>query len=183
MEQMHCGICESGLLCKNDHNLLKIYPWLWKPVQNRPLNMDIELKHDPRFLLISHICVSWPDAIDQICRLDLANLNDTRPVKMPHWLHMVTSYQQFYNHHYSAVIMGLMASQISSFTIVCSTVCSGADQRKHQSSASLAFLLGINRWPVNSPHKGPVTQKMFTFHDVIITIWMWWKFHLLSSKF
>ena len=50
----------------------------------------------------------------------------------------------------------------------CSTVCSGADQRKHQSSASLAFVRGIHRWPVNSPHKGPVTRKMFPFDDVIM---------------
>ena len=45
---------------------------------------------------------------------------------------------------------------------------SGADQRKHQSSASLAFARGIHRWPVNSPHKGPVPRKMFPFDDVII---------------
>ena len=38
---------------------------------------------------------------------------------------------------------------------------SGADQRKHQCSVSLAFVWGIHRWPVNSPHKGPVTRKMF----------------------
>ena len=45
---------------------------------------------------------------------------------------------------------------------------SGADQRKPQSSASLAFVWGIHRWPVNSPHKWPVTRKMFQFVDVII---------------
>ena len=44
----------------------------------------------------------------------------------------------------------------------------GVNQRKHQSSASLAFVRGIHRWPVNSPHKGPVTQKMFAFDDVIM---------------
>ena len=43
-----------------------------------------------------------------------------------------------------------------------------ADQRKHQSSASLAFVRGIHRWPVNSRHKWPVTRKMFPFDDVII---------------
>ena len=61
-----------------------------------------------------------------------------------------------------------MASQITNLTIVYSTVYSGADQRKHQSSASLAFVWGIPGWPVNSPHKGPVTRKMFPFHDVIM---------------
>ena len=44
----------------------------------------------------------------------------------------------------------------------------GADQRNHQSSASLAFVKGIHRWPVDSPHKGPVTRKMFPFNDVIM---------------
>ena len=70
--------------------------------------------------------------------------------------------------HYSDIIMGTMASQISSRTIVYSTVYSGADQRKHQSSASLAFVRGIHRWPVNYPHKWPVTRKMFPFDDVIM---------------
>ena len=46
----------------------------------------------------------------------------------------------------------------------------GADQRKHQSSASLAFVRGIPRWPVNSPQKGPVTRKMFSFDDVIMNM-------------
>ena len=39
---------------------------------------------------------------------------------------------------------------------------------KHQSSASLAFVRGIQRWPVNSPHKLPVTRKMFPFDGVIM---------------
>ena len=70
--------------------------------------------------------------------------------------------------HYSDVIMGAMASQITSLIIIYSTVYSGADQRKHQSSASLAFVWGIHRWPVNSPHKWPVTRKSIPFHDVIV---------------
>ena len=64
--------------------------------------------------------------------------------------------------------MSPMASQITSPGIVCSTVYSGADQRKHQSSASLAFVRGIHRGSGNSPHKWPVTRKMFPFDDVII---------------
>ena len=69
--------------------------------------------------------------------------------------------------------MSAMASQITGVSIVCSTVGSGADQRKHQSSASLAFVWGIHRWPVNSPHKWSVTQKMFPIDDVITTaIWL-----------
>ena len=70
--------------------------------------------------------------------------------------------------HYSDVIMDVMASQITSLSTVYSAVYSDADQRKHQSSASLAFVQGIHRWPVNSPHKWPVTREMFPFDDVIM---------------
>ena len=70
--------------------------------------------------------------------------------------------------HYDDVIMSSMVSQIPSLTIVYSTFYSGTDQRKHQSSASLAFVRGIHRGPVNSPHKWPVTRKMFPFDDVIM---------------
>ena len=56
--------------------------------------------------------------------------------------------------------MSEKASEITGVSIVYWTVCSGADQRKHQSSASLAF---------NSPQKGTVTLKMFPFDDVIMT--------------
>ena len=71
--------------------------------------------------------------------------------------------------NYSDVIMNTMASQIISLTIVYSTIYWGADQWKHQSSASLAFVWGSHRWPVNSPHTWPVTRKMFPFDDVIVT--------------
>ena len=48
--------------------------------------------------------------------------------------------------------------------------CLGADQRKHQSYASLAFVRANHRWPVDSPHKGPVQRKMFPFDDVIMCL-------------
>ena len=70
--------------------------------------------------------------------------------------------------HYSDVIMTAIASQITSLTIVYSNVYSDADQRNYESPASLAFVWGIHRGPVNSPHKGPVTRKMFPFDDVIM---------------
>ena len=72
--------------------------------------------------------------------------------------------------HYNYVIMSVMAFQITGVPIVCSTVCSRAEQRKHQSSAPLAFVRGIHLWPVNCPHKGPVTRKIFPFKDVIVWI-------------
>ena len=72
--------------------------------------------------------------------------------------------------HYNHVILTAMASQITSLTIVFSNVYSGTYERKHQSSASLAFVREIHRWPVNFPHKWPVTGKMFLFDDVIMEI-------------
>ena len=58
------------------------------------------------------------------------------------------------------VIMGAIASQITSLAIVYSAFYSGADQRKHQSSASLAFVRGIHRGPVNSPHVASITENV-----------------------
>ena len=76
--------------------------------------------------------------------------------------------------HYDDVVMGAIASHITSLTIVYTTVYWDSDQSKHQSSASLAFVWGIHRAPVNSPHKWPVTRKMFPFHDVIMSTKICW---------
>ena len=64
--------------------------------------------------------------------------------------------------------MGAMVSQITSLTIVYSTVYSGEDQGKHKCSASLAFVWGSHRVPVSSLHKLPVMRKMFPYDDVIM---------------
>ena len=83
--------------------------------------------------------------------------------------------------HYDDVIMTMLASQITSLTVVYSIVYSGVIQRKHQSSASLAFVREIHRGPVNFPHKWPVTRIMFPFDDVIMThlygelAWIVWR--------
>ena len=87
---------------------------------------------------------------------------------LSHWLWRYCNANEVtgkWRKHYSDVIKGAMASQITEVSIIYSTVCSGAGQRKHQSSASFAFLRGIHRWSVNSPHKGPVTLP---FDDVIM---------------
>ena len=85
-----------------------------------------------------------------------------------HHIHYKAMIRQQRLYLYSDVIMSMMASRIISLTIVYSIVYSGADQRKHKSFASLAFVRGIHRWPANSPHKGLVTRKMFPFDDVIM---------------
>ena len=68
--------------------------------------------------------------------------------------------------------MGAMASQITSLRIVYSTVYSGADQRKYQSSAPLAFVRGIYRWPVNS------IAQMASNAESVPT---WWRHHIASA--
>ena len=74
---------------------------------------------------------------------------------------------KFTSWHY--VIMSAMASQITGISIVCSTVCTCANQRKHQNSASLVCVRGIiHWWPVDSPRKEPETRKRFPINDVIM---------------
>ena len=110
----------------------------------------ILLPHVDQCYLFTHIPVGWmwSKPWDGSLTLPAQNCNKTE--------------------HYSDVIMDAMASQITSLTIVYLTIYTSADQRKHQSSTSLAFVRGIHRWPVNSPHKWPVTRKMFPFDDVIM---------------
>ena len=76
--------------------------------------------------------------------------------------------------HYNDVIISVISTQITGVSIVCSTVCSGTDQRKHQSCASLTFMRVIHRWLMDSPHKGPVTRKMFPFDDVTLSTRPWY---------
>ena len=106
-----------------------------------------------------------------ICRTFLTmNIHRNGNEKFRNDTCLTFAHTAFYNrvNHYSDVIMCVIMSQITSRTLVYSTVYSGADRRKHQSSASLAFVRGIHRWPVHSPHKWPVTRKMFRFDDVIM---------------
>ena len=84
--------------------------------------------------------------------------------------------------HYNDVIMGAIVSQNTSLTIVFSTVYSDADQRKHQSSASLAFVRGIHRGPANSSHKRQVTLRKFLFDDVIMYVQMICWLSICSSQ-
>ena len=115
---------------------------------------------------MQNMCVNWV-IIDRFREL----LHEVKTLLRQHIQPAMVCYVQDYDYtwkHYNDVIMGAMAYLITSLTIICSAVYSGADQRKHQSSASLAFVRGIHRWPVNSPHKGPVTRKIVPFDDVIM---------------
>ena len=112
----------------------------------------------------------------------IGGLKDRSPIWHRNENDVISLYFQYFikntvwfkmDEHYHNVMMSVMAYQITSRTIVYSAVYSGTDQSKHQSSASLAFVRGNHRWPVNSPHKGPVTRKIFPFDDVIMNGWRW----------
>ena len=109
------------------------------------VNGDVYCAHQTR-----EIYQVLPQSVDFKAPGEIWNPLHKTVLSTLHWRHVMSS------------------SQITRLTIVYSTVYPGADQRKHQSSASLAFVRGIHRWPVNYPHKGPVTQKMSPFHDVIM---------------
>ena len=72
--------------------------------------------------------------------------------------------------NYNGVIMSIWRLKSPALPLFTQPFIQGKDQGKHQSSASLAFLRGIHRSPMNSPHKGPVTQKMFPFDDIIMVV-------------
>ena len=100
----------------------------------------------------------------------LQNYNKARSACIPLGMGCICGGRAGAQTHCSDVIISTMASQIFSLTVVYSTVYSGADQRKHQSSVSLASVRGIHRWPVNSPHKEPATRKMSPFDKVVMIL-------------
>ena len=85
-------------------------------------------------------------------------------------LHMPVNvcWKKTHKPHYDDVRMGAIASQLTSLTIVYSTVYSDADQRKHQSSASLAFVRGIHRGT------GEFPAQMASYAE---NVSIWWRHH------
>ena len=72
--------------------------------------------------------------------------------------------------------MSVMASQITSLTIVYSTIYSGADQRKHQSSASLAFVRG------NSPVNGEFPEQMASDAENVSILWCYHEIYMIFKS-
>ena len=108
---------------------------------------------------------SWNKSLTELVLTQIS----PHDVPGPQWVNTNSvKIRMLYLEHYSDGIMSAMASQITGVSTVCLKVFPCADQRKHQSSASLAFVRGIHRWRVDSPRKGPVTRKMFPFVDVIM---------------
>ena len=122
-----------------------------------PMNFAIwEILPDVRQRLIYPLC--------SVPNISMRGARPTRIILLYYWSYSSWIFQS----HYNDVIMVSMSSKLTSLTIVYTTVYSETDQRKHQSFASLAFVREIHRCPVNSPHKWPVTRKMFPFDDVIV---------------
>ena len=140
--------------------MIEAFPHI-EPVTRKMFQFDDVIMNDIAreevLLPISQLIFLSTSKIRKIYRLVTYPNSNNKPVKITYLIN-----------HYNDVIMGAIASQITSLTIVFSTVYLDTDQRKHQSSASLAFVRGIHRRPVNSPHKWPVTRKMFPFDDVIM---------------
>ena len=76
--------------------------------------------------------------------------------------------------HYNNVIMGAIATQTTSLTIVYSTVYTGPDQRKHQSSASLAFVRAI--------HRGDRCEFPAQMASNAENVSIWWRYHDIHSN-
>ena len=134
------GECHRASLMKSQHWFMK---WL---------------------VAIRQQAITWANFGPDICR-HVASL-----VRQDFRTHRGFAILMLHWNHYDDVIMTMLASQITSLTVVYSIVYSGVNQRKHQSSASLAFVREIHRRPVNFPHKWPVTRKMFPFDDVIMWV-------------
>ena len=113
------------------------------------------------FLVLSILCVmvEWQRENNKGTRLTSVFIHANSVVNLCHLIYLRS--MKFKSRHYDDAKMGSIGSQITSLTIVYSAVYSGEDKRKHQSSASLAFVWEIHRWPVNCPHKWPVTRKTF----------------------
>ena len=119
-------------------------------------------------ILLAIVMISYP-CLGMIRRADTVVLPQKCGTCWKTIVYIVLNNVELFNwSHYGVVIMSAMASQITDVSIVCSSIGWGTDQRKHQSSASLAFVSGNHRWLADSPHKGPVPQKMFPFGDVIM---------------
>ena len=107
--------------------------------------------------------VEWPmtgGSPADPCKIEYHNSTPTsKAIWQLFLLRKLNRYSRVPVMHYDDVIIGTIASQITSLTVVYSTVYSDADQRKHQISASLAFVWGIHRWIPR--RKGQLRGKCF----------------------
>ena len=118
---------------------------LWKTYNKREFtavschaNIHI-LLYGYRWYVYTYSIVMW------LVKVIFAQNSDSHKLNFPPCVNAENAVVFFFS-HYSDVIMSAIVSQITSPTILYSTVYSDTDQRKHQSSASPAFVWGIHRW-------------------------------------
>ena len=168
-------LCQNHLahrMCQHCKNIIKNYTYTRRSCMIHTFTADEQLfciqspKHQDITVDAEQVSM-WPCGISlgQFCRIKFQVVKSLN-VFETYW--KLPSFPPITNEHYCDVIMGAVASQKASLTIVYSTVYPDAVPRKHQTSASLAFVRGIHRGPVNSQHKCPVTWIMFPFDDVIM---------------
>ena len=148
----------------------------WRRPGDKPLSEPIMVS------LLMHICITQPQWVNVVWSMKMNSVSGRQRKFEKKKKKNVCNYSQ---HCVCCCTITIRCLDVSMHTlqwchnerdgischqlkIVYSTIYSGADQRKHQSSASLAFVQGIHRWPVNCPHKWPVTWKMFPFDDIIM---------------
>ena len=135
-----------------------ITTWPWEDVSRiSPIHNDLVNEHQTQSLGDNLSCRKPWDIVH--CPFSNFEKDASRGIPANLQTKTISLQYQLYR-HYNDVTMTTMASQITSLTVVCSTVYSDADQRKHQCSASLVFVWGIHQGPVNSPHKWLVWRKM-----------------------
>ena len=158
---MHIGSWDACILHCQPVPLITVFfsglQWLAIELYGVPLDIS----------QTKHWVMSWHKPSDHN---DLFNLKGRAPEMKTLQIPAHAFHLEYWNSvHYSDVIMGMMASQITGVFSVYSTVCLGTAERKHQSSALLAFVREIHQWPVNSPHEGPVTRKIF---HLMSSLWL-----------
>ena len=156
-------VCRNSFDGNFAGNAQDIYPWYAFDKYQFKISAMINDEHTLGTLLKTKFQIMCVCVFFMMWALILTQSNITRHCK----------------YHYNDVIMNTMASQITSLMIVYSgVVYSATDQRKYQSSGSLAFVRGIHRGPMNSPYKRPVMWKMSPFDDIIMLYqWQRWSQH------
>ena len=146
-------------------NRLNDYKWNWNPRVIKPQSMWIlavlRCISGPNFEILSYIIM--PHALKKVKSKQDSTWRLNVMLKKARYHLKILRFrinEASCSCHYNDVKVGAIASQITSLAIVYSIVYSEADQRKHQSSASLAFVRGIHRVPVNSLHKWPVEMYL-----------------------
>ena len=140
--------------------------WAHRPLIIHPMQYHFQFEHVAAVNPVRMVLIL-------IERIDIFNFGVTPNDAINVWYiqFMPTNCNLMPRLHYSEAIMATMASQITSLTVVYSTVQSGINKinkRKYQSSASQAFVQWIHRSPVNSRHKWPVKRKIFQSDEVIM---------------